>query len=198
MSLRLVVLASGGGTNLQAVLDACAAGVLDAEVVAVFSNKSGSGALARADSAGVAARCVERIGTEARPDYGARLAETVTAHAPDVVVLAGWMLVLPSTFLGSVGCRVINLHPALPGELPGLQAIERAHAEAVLGLRTRSGVMVHEVPDEGVDDGPVLGTVEVPVDPTMPLADFERAMHEAERHLLISVLHGLCSSERKG
>lgn len=198
MSLRFVVLASGGGTNLQAVLDSCAAGVLNAAVVAVVSNRPESGALVRARSAGVTVRCVERIGTETRPDYGTRLAGAVTAHAPDVVILAGWMLVLPSTFLDTVGCRVINLHPALPGELPGLQAIERAHAEAVLGLRTRSGVMVHEVPDEGVDDGPVLRTVEVPVDPTTPLAEFERAMHEAERHLLISVLHELCSSERKG
>lgn len=198
MSLRLVVLASGGGTNLQAVLDSCAAGVLDAEVAAVVSNRSGSGALARARSSGVAARCVERVPTETRQGYGSRLAGAVTAYAPDLVVLAGWMLVLPSTFIDAVGCTVINLHPALPGELPGLHAIERAHAEAVVGLRTRSGVMVHEVPDEGVDDGPVLGTVEVPVDSTTPLAEFERAMHEAERRLLTSVLQRLCTSERKG
>jgi len=81
-----------------------------------------------------------------------------------------------------------TLHAALPGELPGTHAIERAHAEAAAERRTRSGVMVHLVPDEGVDDGPVLAVREVAMRPDEALADFAARMHAAEHDLLIEAL----------
>jgi phosphoribosylglycinamide formyltransferase-1 len=191
---RLVVLVSGSGTNLQAVLDATAAGRLDAEVVAVVSNKSRVRALERAAAAGVPAVHVGAHPGEARADYDARLADVVAGFDPDWVVLAGWMRILTMSFLGWFPNRVVNLHPALPGELPGVDAIGRAWAEARAGTRTRSGVMVHLVPDEGVDDGPVLASRVVPIDTTATRADFEAAVHATEHALLVDVLADLCST----
>ena len=193
MTGRLVVLASGNGTNLQAVLDACAENEIAADVVAVVSNIANARALDRARNAGIEAVSLERQVGETRRDYDTRLAEAVSRCSPDFVVLAGWMLLLSSNFIDHVGCPVVNLHPALPGELPGINSIERAHVEAVAGERTRSGVMIHFVPDEGMDDGPVIATTEVPVSATDTLDEFAARMHAAEHALLIRSLKQLCA-----
>ena len=193
MTGRLVVLASGTGTNLQAIVDACSTNVLAADVVAVISNNCDALALQRARNAGIEAVCLEKEQGEPRRDYDTRLAAQVSQFNPDYVVLAGWMLLLSANFLDHVGCPVINLHPALPGELPGINSIERAHSEAIRGERARSGVMVHFVPDEGVDNGPVLATVEIPVSAQDSLEDFTKRVHEAEHKLLVDALIQLCN-----
>lgn len=191
---RLVILASGNGSNAQAIIDACATGLLAAEVMAVVSDHGDAKALARADTAGLPAVHVGRRTGESRADYDARLADIVTGFDPDWVVLAGWMRVLTLNFLGWFPGMVVNLHPALPGELPGLHAIERAHAEAEAGTRTRTGVMVHLVPDEGVDVGPVLATAEVPIYPADTLHELEQRVHAVEHLLLVETLRNLCNS----
>lgn len=193
MTRRLVVLASGNGSNLQAVLDACATGRLPASVALVVSDRPTAGALRRAATAGVPACVVAPTPSEPRPGFEARLADAVAGAAPDLVVLAGWMRLLGPAFLDRFPGRVVNLHPARPGDLPGLRAIERAHAEAVAGTRTRSGVMVHLVPDSGVDNGPVVAAVDVPVAACDSLASFATRMHAAEHRLLVGALARLCS-----
>ena len=140
---------------------------------------------------------LERPAGEARADYDARLAALVGEARPDWVVLAGWMRILTMSFLGQFPNRVVNLHPALPGELPGTHAIERAHAEAELGQRTRTGVMVHLVPDEGVDAGPVLATAEVPIHPGEPLDDLAARVHTTEHTLLVSTLATLVATKER-
>ena len=137
---RLVVLASGNGSNAQAIIDACATRALPAEVIAVVSDHGDAKALVRADAAGLPAVHVGRRIDETRADYDARLADIVTGFDPDWVVLAGWMRVLTLNFLGWFPGMVVNLHPALPGELPGLHAIERAHAEAMAGTPYASAI----------------------------------------------------------
>ena len=191
---RLVILASGNGSNAQAIIDACASAALPAEVMAVVSDHGDAKALVRADTAGLPAVHVGRRTGESRADYDARLADIVTGFDPDWVVLAGWMRVLTLNFLGWFPGMVVNLHPALPGELPGLHAIERAHAEAEAGTRTRTGVMVHLVPDEGVDVGPVLATAEVPIYPADTLDELEQRVHAVEHLLLVETLRNLCYS----
>ena len=187
----LVVLASGNGSNAKAVIDACSDGRLPARVAAVVSNVADAGALARAAAAGVPAVAVERRSGEARSAYDLRLAAAVGAYEPDWVVLAGWMRILTMDFLGRFPNRVVNLHPALPGELPGTHAIERAWHEASAGTRTHTGVMVHLVPDEGVDVGPVLGVRTLPIDPTETLAELEARVHAVEHELLVATLADL-------
>jgi phosphoribosylglycinamide formyltransferase-1 len=190
---RLVVLASGRGSNLQAVLDACAAGELDAQVVAVVSDQASAGALARAATAGVPAVHVPRHDGEPRADYDARLADVVAGFGPDYVVLAGWMRILTMSFLGWFPDRVVNLHPARPGELPGTRAIERAWAEYRAGRRSATGVMVHLVPDEGVDDGPVLAVADVAIHPDDTLDTLTARVHAVEHRLLVEALTRLCT-----
>jgi phosphoribosylglycinamide formyltransferase 1 len=191
----LVVLASGGGSNLQAILDATADESLPARVVAVVSDRRGALALARARTAGVPAVALPAAPGEPRPDYDARLADAVAVHDPDLVVLAGWMRILTMSFLGRFPDRVVNLHPALPGELPGTHAIERAWHEALAGERTRTGVMVHLVPDEDVDSGPVLATATVPIQPDDTLESLTTRIHATEHRLLVSTLADLCRQE---
>jgi formyltetrahydrofolate-dependent phosphoribosylglycinamide formyltransferase len=193
MATRLVVLASGTGSNLQAILDACAGGTLPAQVVAVVSDHPGATALDRATAAGIPTIAVVPKPGEVRADYDTRLAAAVGAHDPDVVVLAGWMRMLTMSFLGRFPDRVVNLHPALPGELPGTHAIERAWHEALAGERTRTGVMVHLVPDEGVDCGPVLATATVPIQPDDTLESLTARVHATEHRLLVSALADLCA-----
>ncbi|MDP2293435.1 MAG: phosphoribosylglycinamide formyltransferase [Actinomycetota bacterium] len=190
---RLVVLASGNGSNAQAIIDACADGTLPAEVVAVVSDHADARALVRADAAELPAVHVGRRSGESRDDYDARLADIVTGFDPHWVVLAGWMRVLTMNFLGWFPGMVVNLHPALPGELPGLHAIERAYEEARAGTRDHTGVMVHLVPDQGVDDGPVLATAVVPIHPTDTLPELEERMHLTEHELLVRTLGTLCA-----
>src|SRR6056297_865861 len=194
---RLVVLVSGSGSNLQAIIDACTSKRLRADVVAVVSNKSDVFALQRADTAGVPAVHVGVHPGEERADYDARLADVVAGFDPDLVVLAGWMRILTMSFLGWFPQRVVNLHPALPGELPGTGAIERAWDEAVVGTRTSTGVMVHLVPDEGVDDGPVLGTTRLHIDVEAAFEAFEADVHAAERRLPVDTLRQLCSTRTR-
>ncbi len=191
MSGRLVVLASGNGTNLQAVIDACASGTIDASVVAAVSDQPTATALEHARAAGVAAIALPRREGEVRVDYDTRLADTVAQHRPDWVVLAGWMRILTMKFLGCFPDQVINIHPALPGEFPGTNAIERAFDAA----RAHTGVMIHLVPDEGVDNGPVLGTTTVLINPGDSLELLRERMHHAEHELLVTTLSRLCAQE---
>jgi phosphoribosylglycinamide formyltransferase-1 len=195
MATRIVVLASGHGSNLQAILDACADGRLTAEVVVVVSDHAGAGALERAGRAGVPAVHVGRAPDEPRAAYDARLADIIAPHDPDDVVLAGWMRILTSSFLDRFPGRVLNLHPALPGQLPGTHAIERAWHEALAGERTTTGVMVHLVPDEDVDAGPVLGTTVVPIRPDDTFETMSARIHAAEHELLVRTLAARCPQE---
>lgn len=185
---KLVVLISGSGSNLQAILDACARSELPATVVAVISNKAEAYGLTRAQKAGVAAIHFPKRPEEDRRAYDARLAQEVARHQPDFVVLAGWMRLLSNDFLSHFPNRVINLHPALPGAFPGMHAIQRAYAAWQHGEIDHSGVMVHLVPDEGVDDGPVLATQQIYFQAGESLEDFEARVHQAEHRLLVDTL----------
>jgi phosphoribosylglycinamide formyltransferase 1 len=191
---RIVVLASGSGSNLQAIMDACASGSLDATVAAVVSDQPHAYALVRAASAGVPAVVIERHSGEVRAHYDARLRDAAAAHQPDLVVLAGFMRLLTHHFLDAFPSQVINLHPALPGEFPGLHAIERAFEEWKVGARTETGVMVHLVPDEGVDDGPVLAHQTVAFQPGETLDTFATRLHAVEHRLLVDTLITLTRS----
>lgn len=187
MTTRLVVLASGNGSNLQAIIDACETGSLNAQVVAVISDNSNAYALQRAAQHNTACRVVDATHTS-RNEFNVQLAHAVNEFKPDIVVLAGFMRLLTLDFLTHFPNRVVNIHPALPGELPGTNAIARAFDEFAAGKRTHTGVIVHFVPDEGVDNGPVIDSAVVPIYLTDSLADLEQRMHATEHQLLITAL----------
>ena len=147
---RVVVLVSGGGSNLQSLIDTVHAPGGAIEIVLVVSSRAEAPALERAERAGIATAVVAQAGRE-RAERDRELAELVEAHAPDLVVLAGWMSILTDAFLGRFPDRVINLHPSLLPSFPGLHAIEQALA---WGVRY-TGVTVHFA-EEVVDGGPPI------------------------------------------
>jgi formyltetrahydrofolate-dependent phosphoribosylglycinamide formyltransferase len=185
---RIVVLISGSGTNLQALIDAAHQGMLPARIVAVFSNRQAAYGLVRAKQAGIPTQYVPlkpyRDAGQSREAYDAELATAVGALQPDLVVLAGWMHVLSPAFLNRFSGRVINLHPALPGQFAGTHAIERAYEAFQQGKISHSGCMVHYAIPE-VDAGAVVAQQVVPLYPTDSLADFEARMHAAEHELIV-------------
>jgi phosphoribosylglycinamide formyltransferase-1 len=200
VTARLAVLASGSGTNLQAIIDGCASGRIDGEVVLVVSDRSSALARVRARRADVPEthRPIDPFRAahpddpdQARRAYDAALGDAVAASSPDWVVLAGWMRILTSDFLDRFPGRVVNLHPALPGEFPGAHAIDDAWAAHVGEGLERTGVMVHLVPDERVDEGPVLASRSVPIEVDDTRESLEARIHEVEHELLVEVMAGL-------
>jgi formyltetrahydrofolate-dependent phosphoribosylglycinamide formyltransferase len=193
---RLVVLISGNGSNLQAIIDACATGLLPAQIVLVVSNRPEAYGLERAMLAGIPTRVKEKLKGQDRLAYDHELAALVSTYQPDWVVLAGWMRILTSAFLDAFPNQVVNLHPALPGTFPGTHAIERA-LEAFHSREIRhTGVMVHLVPDEGVDNGPVLNQEIVPILPEDTLETLETRVHQTEHRLLVQTLGNLLRPPR--
>ena len=196
MTSRLVVLASGAGTNLDAILEAIAGRRLDAEVVAVVINRRDAPAGTKARRAGIATSywplspylAGAATPAEGRRRYDEELAESVAQSEPDLVVLAGWMHLLSSAFLDRFPDRVINLHPALPGQFPGASAVADAWSAYQSGLIDRTGAMVHYVPDEGVDSGPVIASVEVPIHPSDTVATLRARIQQAEHELIVTAV----------
>lgn len=188
---RLAILISGNGSNLQAVIDACSSGLLSAQVIVVASNKREAYGLERARKAGIPTLIKTLRKEQNRREYDAELAREVAAYSPDWIVLAGWMRILTAEFLNNFPQRVINIHPALPGTFPGTHAIERAFEAFQQGLITETGVMVHLVPDEGVDCGPVLNQESVKIETQDSLETLETRIHQVEHRLLIQTLKKL-------
>ncbi len=188
---RLAVLISGNGSNLQAIIDAIQAGTLPARVVLVVSNRREAYGLVRAARAGIPACAFPlkpyREAGRPREAYDADLAGIVAGCKPDLVVLAGWMHVLSRAFLDRFPGRVLNLHPALPGQFAGTHAIQRAHEAFRRGEITHTGVIVHWVVPE-VDAGPVIAQADVPICPTDTLEDLEARVHAAEHRLLVDAI----------
>ncbi|MCS7056641.1 MAG: phosphoribosylglycinamide formyltransferase [Thermoflexales bacterium] len=189
---RLVVLISGYGSNLQAILDACQRGELPAQVVAVISNKADAFGLQRAIDAGVPAIPLpfyKELHLD-RAGYDEVLAEVIEPYQPDLIVCAGWMRILGPGFVRRFAGKIINLHPALPGMFPGMHSIEAAYQAFRRGEIQHTGVMVHYV-DEGVDTGPVIATRDVPIYPTDTLKDLEQRIHQTEHELLVEAIASL-------
>jgi phosphoribosylglycinamide formyltransferase-1 len=176
-AFKLVVLASGTGTNLQAILDALH-GRDGIEVVGVGSDRPGAGALERARRAGVPTELFAREDYEDRAARDEAIGDWIESLGTDLVVLAGYMQLLSRQFVGRFRGRVVNIHPALLPSFPGLDAIGQALAA---GVET-TGVTVHFV-DEGVDTGPVIVQREVPVPADRDRGRLEAAIHGVEHEL---------------
>lgn len=191
MMKRLAVLISGNGTNLQAIIDAVAAGRLAAQIGVVVSNRRAAFGLTRAERAGIPTLYFPykpyKDAGRPREQYDVDLAEQVAAYAPDLVVLAGWMHVLSPAFLERFPGRVLNLHPALPSQFAGTHAIERAYDAFQRGEIDHTGVMVHYVVPE-VDAGPVVASGVVPIFPADSLDDLEARVHGVEHRLLVDAI----------
>lgn len=156
--LRIGALASGGGTNLQAIIDRCQDGGLDADIVLVISNNPDAGALERARRAGIAVRCIDHRLFAGREAFDAALVQALREAEVDLVILAGFMRIITPVFVDAFPHRIMNIHPALLPAFPGLH-VQRKALE--YGVRF-AGCTVHFV-DTGTDTGPIIIQAVVPV-----------------------------------
>ena len=178
-TFRVVVLASGSGTNLQAILDQLHAGEDGIEVVGVGSDKPDATALERAKQAEVESAVFPAADYEDRSARDAALGDWIERTEADLVVLAGYMQMLSPEFVERFRGRVINVHPALLPAFPGIDAVQQAIDHGA----KMTGVTVHFV-DEGMDSGPIILQRPVPVAPSREWAETERAIHATEHALL--------------
>lgn len=188
----VAVLISGNGSNLQALIDNVASGDLDTEIAVVVSSQPDAYGVQRAQQAGVPVEVLSPDDDVDRDQFDIRLADIVIAYQPDLVVLAGWMLILGAGFLDRFPDTVINLHPAMPGAFPGTKAIERAHEAFHRGEIKHTGVMVHRVVAE-VDAGPVVVAEPVPIFPDEAVAELEERIHLVEHNLIVAAVDLLLS-----
>jgi phosphoribosylglycinamide formyltransferase 1 len=181
--LRVVVLVSGTGTNLQALLDACADRAYGVQVVAVGADRFGTRAIERAEAAGIPT-FVLRVGDfDDRAAWDKALADAVAEYTPDLVVSAGFMKLVGPSFMARFEGRFINTHPALSPAFPGMHGPREALA---YGVKVTGCTLF--VVDDGIDTGPIIAQVAVPVLDT----DDEALLHErikiAERKLLVDTI----------
>jgi phosphoribosylglycinamide formyltransferase 1 len=176
---QIVVLASGSGTNLQAILDQLHGGEEGIVVAGVGTDKPDARALERARQADVGTAVFPTSEYEDRAARDRALGDWIEGLDADLIVLAGYMQLLSSEFVQRFKNRVINVHPALLPSFPGIDALQQAidHGSKI------TGVTVHFV-DEGVDSGPIILQRPVPIPPSRDLAEAERAIHATEHALL--------------
>ncbi len=183
MTSRLVVLVSGEGTNLQALIDACRDGAYGARMVAVGADRAGITALARAERAGLPTFTVRLADYPDREAWDAALARACAGYQPDLIILAGFMKLVGKPFLDAFGGRCLNTHPALLPSFPGTHGVRDALAHGV----KVTGCTVFVV-DARLDAGPIVAQAAVPVADD----DGEATLHErikvAERALLVSTV----------
>jgi phosphoribosylglycinamide formyltransferase-1 len=188
--VRIGVLVSGAGTNLQALLDAQARGELAPGVIAaVVSNKIDAAALGRAVGAGIPTAIVDHRGLP-REVFVDRLLAALRAHGVEVVVLAGFMRVLTSHFVDRFPYRIVNTHPSLLPAFPGVDAIPRTLSHGV----KLTGVTVHFV-DASLDGGPIIAQVAIPLEAGDDAAALQARIQREEHRLLPGIVRSLAAGE---
>ena len=195
--LRIVVCVSGGGTNLQAIIDAQKAGNLgDAEIIRVISNNPGAYALERANLNDIDDLCVSPKDYENREDFHKALLEAIDEAQPDLIVLAGFLVVVPQEVIAKYRNRIINIHPSLIPSFCGTGYYGLKVHEAALARGVKiTGATVHFV-DEGTDTGPIILQKAVEVKPgDTPKELQQRVMEEAEWVILPQAIKMIADGE---
>jgi phosphoribosylglycinamide formyltransferase-1 len=183
MTIRLGVLISGSGTNLQAIIDACESGTLDAEVAVVISNHESAMGIERAKRHGIPAVFLDRGSFGGAREYNARIRDELRERGSDYVVMAGYMRLLGKEVLDFFQNRVINLHPALLPSFPGASGIKDAFD---FGVKV-TGVTVHFA-NEVFDEGPIIAQESVAIAEDDTLETLEAKIHAVEHRLLPATL----------
>jgi phosphoribosylglycinamide formyltransferase-1 len=183
VTLKLGVLISGSGTNLQAIIDACETGALDAQVAVVVSNHEAAFGLERARRAGIDAVFVDRAVHDSPREYNAAIRDELRAREVDYVVMAGYMRLLGKQVLDFYPNRVLNIHPALLPSFPGAHGIQDAFDAGV----KVTGVTVHFA-NENFDEGPILAQEAVRIAEDDTLETLEAKIHEVEHRLYPAAL----------
>lgn len=191
--MRIVVLVSGTGSNLQAVIDAVTAGALDVEIAAVGADRPATYGVERSAAAGIDTFVVDFKAYSDRAEWNAALTHAVAAYNPDVVVSSGFMRIVSPGFIEAFEGKYLNTHPALLPAFPGAHGVRDAMA---YGVKV-TGCTVHWA-DAGVDTGPIIAQEAVAIED----GDTEESLHEriklVERRLLVSTLAVLAAEHKTG
>ncbi|WP_457966195.1 phosphoribosylglycinamide formyltransferase [Arthrobacter sp. D1-29] len=188
--MRIVVLVSGTGSNLQAVIDAVKAGDLDVQIAAVGADREGTYGVERSSEAGLETFVINFNSFPTRAEWDAALTARVASYEPDVVVSSGFMRIVSPEFIDAFNGKYLNTHPALLPAFPGAHGVRDAMA---YGVKV-TGCTVHWA-DAGVDTGPIIAQEAVVIED----ADTEETLHErikvVERRLLVSTLASLAAAQ---
>lgn len=188
MPSRIVVLISGSGTNLQALIDACKTTGFPGEVVAVISNKADAYGLVRAQENNIATHALSHKDYDSRDEYDQALIKEINRFKPDLVVLAGFMRILTANFVQHFSGKLLNIHPSLLPKYQGLNT----HQRAIDAKDKEHGVSVHFVTEE-LDGGPVILQAKVPIFDGDTSDDLASRVHEQEHRIYPLVVKWFCS-----
>ena len=188
--LRLCVLISGNGSNLQSIINAIESGTLNAEVTAVISNNAEAYGLERARNHGIPGRVISHLDYSQRKDFDLALEKQIKATGADFVVLAGFMRILDSDFIQAFANRILNIHPSLLPKYKGLNTFQRA----IESGDSEHGVSIHLVTAE-LDDGPLLMQESYPILATDSIEDLQQKGHAIEHQMYPALLRSLAEEE---
>ncbi|MDT0602235.1 phosphoribosylglycinamide formyltransferase [Thalassotalea castellviae] len=188
MTRRIVVLISGSGSNLQAIIDACKTTDYPGEVVGVISNKAEVFGLTRAENANIPHQVLSHKAYDSRESYDQALVNAIDDYKPDLVVLAGFMRILTPVFVQHFSGKLLNIHPSLLPKYQGLNT----HQRAIDANDKEHGVSVHFVTEE-LDGGPVILQAKVPIFPEDTADDLASRIHVQEHKIYPLVINWFCS-----
>ena len=183
----IVVLISGSGSNLQALLDSCAAGFIPGKITGVISNKANAFGLKRAEAAGISTAVLSHKGFDSREDYDQALIAAIEQFKPDLIVLAGFMRILTAEFVQHFSGKLLNIHPSLLPKYQGLAT----HQRAIDAGDTEHGCSVHFVTEQ-LDGGPVILQAKVPIFPGDDASIVAERVHAQEHQIYPLVVRWFC------
>lgn len=188
--VKLVVIISGNGSNLQSIIDAIECGQINAQIGAVISNNPDAFGLSRAKKHRIAQQVVDHRSFNDREAFDQSLLESVNRYRPDFIILAGFMRILGSAFVQAYKGKILNIHPSILPDYKGLNT----HQRAIDNAETEHGVSIHLV-TVGLDDGPVLLLGRYPIEARDTAEDLQRKGHAMEHQMYPRLIQWLCDEE---
>ena len=189
---KIIVLISGNGSNLQAIIDACKSGMIDGNVVGVISNKANVFGLERAKKNNIPSEVINHNNFGTREDFDQELVTSIKSYQPDLIVLAGFMRILSPIMTSAFKNKMINIHPSLLPKYPGL----KTHEQVIANNDAEHGVTIHSVSEE-LDGGPIIAQSRIVVHKNQQLEDLIERIHKIEHKIFPKVIGMIASNEIK-
>lgn len=187
---KIIVLISGNGSNLQAIIDACKSGIINGKVVGVISNRDDAFGLERAKKDNIPSKVINHNNYNTRIDFDQKLVSTIKKFQPDLIVLAGFMRILSPIMTSAFKDKMINIHPSLLPKYPGLNT----HEQVIANNDAEHGVTIHSVSEE-LDGGPIIAQSKILVHKKQQLDDLIERIHKVEHMIFPKVISMIASKE---
>ena len=189
---KIIVLISGNGSNLQAIIDACKSGMIEGNVVGVISNKANVFGLERAKKNNIPSEVINHNNFGTREEFDQELVTSIKSYQPDLIVLAGFMRILSPIMTSAFKNKMINIHPSLLPKYPGL----KTHEQVIANNDAEHGVTIHSVSEE-LDGGPIIAQSKIVVHKNQQLEDLIERIHKIEHKIFPKVISMIASEEIK-